>query len=111
LIIAGDGDPEGTPALPGLNVFGMGQWHIGCFTYTGEFNCELWVRQGSQFVQEGDALDGEFVDGMWTITSPVGFPKPGDRIGIAVVDPYYFDTLGLEDWTPTIETGLLQIEY
>jgi hypothetical protein len=111
LIIAGDGDPEGTPALPGLDVFGMGQWHIGCFAYTGEFTCELWVRQGSQFVQEGESFGGQFVDGAWTIVSPMGFPKPGDRIGVAVVDPYYVDTVGLENWVPRIETGLLQIEY
>ena len=111
LIIAGDGDPEGTPALPGMEIFGMGQWHLGCFTYTGEFNCELWIRQNGQFVQEGEAFGGEFVDGAWTITSPMGFPRPGDRIGVAVVDPYYFDTLGLEEWQPTIVIDQLEIEY
>lgn len=111
LIIAGDGDPEGTPALPGLDMYGMGQWHIGCFTLTGQLSCELWVRQGNQFVQEGEAFAAEFVEGAWNIFSPAGFPRPGDRLGFVVVDPYYYDTMGLEDWEPTLGIGQLKPQY
>lgn len=111
LIIVGDGDPEGTPALPGLDIFGMGEYHIGCFTYTGEFTCALWVREGNQFLQRGEEFGGVWVDGEWIIVSPIGFPREGDRIGFAVVDPYYFDTVGLEDWEATIDIGQLQLQY
>jgi hypothetical protein len=111
LIVAGDGDPEGTPPLPGLDIYGMGQWHVGCFAYTGAFQCELWIREGSEFVLGGEAFPGSFMDGAWTFTFPEGYPPPGHRLGVAVLDPFYSDILGLEDGVPKIEFGEFNLQY
>ena len=109
-IIAGDGDPEGTPAVPGLEMFGMGQWHIGCFAYTGELTCELFDRGGNQFQQRGESFGGAWVFGEWVSVFPEDVPRAGDRLGFAVVDPFYFDTLGLENWVPQLEIDIVPVD-
>lgn len=111
LIVAGDGDPEGTQPIAGLDLYGLGQWHVGCF-FNGEgLDCELWIREDGQFTQEGDVFPAVYLDGDVVFTFPQGYPRPGDLLGVAVVDPYSADTLGLEDNICQLEVIELLTSY
>lgn len=102
LIIAGDGDPEGTPPLMGRGFFGLGQWHIGCFPDTMALSCELWVRDGNNFAQQGDSFAADFIEGSWLFFFPPGFPPSGDNLGVVSQDPHTYDVLGVDGETFTI---------
>ncbi len=111
LIVAGDGDPDGTPPLPGLDLFGLGQYHVGCFWNGQALECQLWIREGSQFVEGTEPFPAIYIDGDVTFTFPEGYPRQGDRLGVAVIDPYSADTLGLEDLECEIDFGELKVDW
>ena len=110
LIIAGDGDPEGTMPLTGRGFFGMGQWHIGCFPAAGMLECQLWVREGSEFMQQGDEFSADFIDGYWSFSFPDGYPPSGDYLGFVAQDAHTYDILGIDGETYTI-TPRLTFKY
>jgi hypothetical protein len=110
LIIAGDGDPEGTPPVADRGFFGMGQWHIGCFPGGVALDCKLWVRDGDSFIEVGESFNANFMDGYWSFYFPEEYPPSEDYLGVVALDSFSYDILGIDGETYTI-TPRLTFKY
>jgi len=99
LIIIGDSNPEGTVPIPGRGYYGIGEWWAACWAEYDRLSYEFYIREGNDFVQQGETLNAEFINGMIHLVLPEKFPRPDDYLGIAVQDAFQFEYLEPDDYT------------